>query len=197
MTAFQRLQAAGVDAVIGASWDFTTNAILPLAAKHKLVLFNTSALKESLSLEASQGYGFVNAITAADEAKPLAQGSAFRIRSHSSVRIRTLCRAMNSASARYGSTLLLRDYYVARMRTAGRGGDRTVDCAPALTSPGVYVHRELERGIPWASHVPLPAAEIGLLRQRYFCKIERPVLSPRFRGVAAAHDDSHRARARR
>jgi len=72
VTAMERLRARGVTAIIGATWDFTTNAIVPTAARRKLVVFNTSTLMESLSLSQSDGYGFINSMTTAEEAAAFA-----------------------------------------------------------------------------------------------------------------------------
>ena len=73
VTAFERLALQRVDAVVGATWDFTTNAILPVAARNKTVVFNTSNLLESLALSQSDGFGFLNAVTAESEAIPFAK----------------------------------------------------------------------------------------------------------------------------
>ncbi len=70
VSAFQKLSTQRVDAIIGASWDFTTNAILPLSGRNKVVLFNTSTIKESLELSSSNGYGFTNGFLASEEVKP-------------------------------------------------------------------------------------------------------------------------------
>lgn len=70
--AYEKLAAQGVRAVIGATWDFTTNPLLPLAGRQHTVLFNTSTLPECLTLKESAGYGFNNSITAADDAAPFA-----------------------------------------------------------------------------------------------------------------------------
>ena len=73
VSAWQKLHSQQVDAVIGATWDFTTNPLLPLAARDQRVLFATSTLPESLDLKNAGEYGFINAISALSEAQPFAQ----------------------------------------------------------------------------------------------------------------------------
>ncbi len=68
VTAFERLSSLDVPVIIGATWDFTTNAIMALSARKGLVIFNTSTLMESLLLSDSKGYGFINAVSAKGEA---------------------------------------------------------------------------------------------------------------------------------
>lgn len=70
VSAFQRLKAQNVDAVIGATWSFTFNAVLPLAAQTKTVLFSSSNLTEALNLSEGLGFAFNNAMTCKEEAKP-------------------------------------------------------------------------------------------------------------------------------
>lgn len=70
VNAYQKLRAQGIDVIIGATWDFTTNPLLPLIGRDKVILFSTSTLPESLLLEESKGYGFINAIATIDDAKP-------------------------------------------------------------------------------------------------------------------------------
>lgn len=70
VTAYQKLRAAGVSAIIGATWDFTTNPLLSLAGRDKLPLFNTSTLPESLNMQEAGQFGFINAISVEQEALP-------------------------------------------------------------------------------------------------------------------------------
>lgn len=72
VAALKSLIQQQVQVVIGATWDFTTNAILSVLSIMPIkgpLVFNTSTLPESISLSPLNGYGFfINAITAADEA---------------------------------------------------------------------------------------------------------------------------------
>lgn len=70
VTAFRKLKARNVDVIFGATWDFTTNTIIPLAGKEKVVLFNTSSLPESLNLSGGLGFAFANGISVVEEARP-------------------------------------------------------------------------------------------------------------------------------
>lgn len=70
VAAFNKLAAQGIHAVIGATWDFTTNPLLPLARREKIVVFSTSTLPEALNLKEADGFGFVNAISVQAEARP-------------------------------------------------------------------------------------------------------------------------------
>ena len=70
VSAYHRLRSQNVDAIIGATWDFTTNTLLPLVGRDKIVLFNTSTLPESLNLAQASGYAFINSISTYDEALP-------------------------------------------------------------------------------------------------------------------------------
>ncbi|RME60294.1 MAG: amino acid ABC transporter substrate-binding protein [Candidatus Dadabacteria bacterium] len=70
LAAYYKLKSRKVEAIIGATWDFTTYVLIPQAAKDKIVLFNTSTLPESLNFSRSKGYLFSNAITTAEEAEP-------------------------------------------------------------------------------------------------------------------------------
>ena len=69
-SAFNRLAASKVEAVIGATWSFTTNAIIPLAKMHSLVTINTSSVPEALPLKQGGGYAFCNGISVATEDAP-------------------------------------------------------------------------------------------------------------------------------
>lgn len=70
VSAFEKLAEQDVAAIIGATWDFTSNAIMSRAGRKKIVLFNTSTLLEALNNSDAQGYAFVNASTAESEAGP-------------------------------------------------------------------------------------------------------------------------------
>ena len=72
VSAYQSLKAKGVDAILGSTWDFTTNAILPLAGRDKMVLLNSTTSIECLHVQEAKGYGFANFATIDDLAKPFA-----------------------------------------------------------------------------------------------------------------------------
>jgi branched-chain amino acid transport system substrate-binding protein len=72
VSAFQRLKAVGVDAIIGPTWDITSNAVIPFAAKSKMVLINTSTFPEAINLAQGDGYVFSNASSIEEEVKPFA-----------------------------------------------------------------------------------------------------------------------------
>ena len=73
VSGWHKLAAPQPEAIIGATWDFTSNAVLPLAAQSRIVIFNTSSLPESLNLDQAQGFGFTNAQTVSSEAHPFTQ----------------------------------------------------------------------------------------------------------------------------
>jgi ABC-type branched-subunit amino acid transport system substrate-binding protein len=68
VSALTSLVRRKVQVIIGATWDFTTNAILPAASTNNIVIFNTSTLPESLVLPQSKRFAFINSIRAEDEA---------------------------------------------------------------------------------------------------------------------------------
>lgn len=70
ISAYQKLLAANVDAIVGATWGFTTEPLIPLAARDKIVLFNTSTLLEALSLSKGEGYVFNNGASVVSEVEP-------------------------------------------------------------------------------------------------------------------------------
>ena len=70
VSAYHSLRQRHVDAVIAATWDFTTNSLIPLIAKDRVVLFNTSVPAESVLIERSDGYAFVNAVSIDEEVEP-------------------------------------------------------------------------------------------------------------------------------
>lgn len=70
VSAYQKLLAANVDAIVGATWGFTTEPLIPLAARDKIVLFNTSTLLEALSMSKGEGYVFNNGASVASEVEP-------------------------------------------------------------------------------------------------------------------------------
>lgn len=70
VAAFQKLARSNVDAVIGATWDFTTNAIVPLSAQRKLVLFSTSSVNQAINLKEGVGYAFNNGLLVEEETRP-------------------------------------------------------------------------------------------------------------------------------
>lgn len=69
VSAFQKLKNENVDVVIGATWSFTSNAIVPLAVQNKIVLLNTSTLADSINLKEGNGFAFSNATNAIEHAK--------------------------------------------------------------------------------------------------------------------------------
>jgi branched-chain amino acid transport system substrate-binding protein len=78
VSAYQKLKAAEVDVMIAATWDFTTNSLLPLAGRDRQLIFVTSCLPESLNLAQTAGFGFTNAVSVTEESKPFAQFIAAR-----------------------------------------------------------------------------------------------------------------------
>ena len=73
VSSYNALKARGAEVIIGATWDFTTNALIPLAARDKIVLFNTSTLPEAISLNESDGFAFTNAVSTYEEAAPFSR----------------------------------------------------------------------------------------------------------------------------
>lgn len=73
VSAFRKLQSRGVDAIIGATWSFTTNAITPLAKNTGVVLFNSSTLPQVLNYREGGGFLFNNAIPMDAEIDPFRQ----------------------------------------------------------------------------------------------------------------------------
>jgi branched-chain amino acid transport system substrate-binding protein len=71
VTAYKSLMTKKVDVIIGPTWSFTVNAVLPLVAKDKVVLFNTSTIPECMNLEQSQGFGFTTATSVKEYGKTL------------------------------------------------------------------------------------------------------------------------------
>lgn len=69
VSAYLKLKSQGANAIIGSTFDFTTNAILPLSGRDKFVVF-TSVLPESIDLKASDGYAFTNGRSAANAVLP-------------------------------------------------------------------------------------------------------------------------------
>lgn len=72
VSAYKKLKAQGIRAIIGPTWDFTSNSILALAAKDGIVIFPTCAPLESIHLEQAKGYGFINYASNSEEVKPFA-----------------------------------------------------------------------------------------------------------------------------
>jgi branched-chain amino acid transport system substrate-binding protein len=70
VTAFQKLKRQNVEAIIGATWDFTTNAIIPLAAREQVVLLNSTTLPEALKLDEANDFAFNNALPIEEEMRP-------------------------------------------------------------------------------------------------------------------------------
>ena len=70
VSAFQKLKAAGVDAIVGSTYGFTTEPLIPLAAREKIPLLNTTGLFESFSTERGEGYFFSDSISIREDIKP-------------------------------------------------------------------------------------------------------------------------------
>jgi len=69
VSAFKKLQGQGVQAIIGPTWSFTFNSVIPLAARDKLVVVNTSTIPECLELSQSQGFAYSTAISVSEHAR--------------------------------------------------------------------------------------------------------------------------------
>ncbi len=69
VSAYQKLRELNVHAIIGPTWSFTVNSVLPLAARDKLVLINSSTLPECLELGKSSGFGFSTAVKVTEHAR--------------------------------------------------------------------------------------------------------------------------------
>ena len=69
VSAFKKLQGQGVQAIIGPTWSFTFNSVIPLAARDKLVIVNTSTIPECLELGQSQGFAYSTAISVTEHAR--------------------------------------------------------------------------------------------------------------------------------
>jgi len=70
VSAYHKLKMQGVHAIIGSTYGFSTEPIIPLAAADRIVLFNTSGLFEAFGSENSKGYFFSNANTIATDLMP-------------------------------------------------------------------------------------------------------------------------------
>lgn len=70
ITALHKLMTSKPDVIVAATWDFTTNPLLPVAAQYQVPIFNTSTLPESLDLTSSKGFAFINAISVKSESEP-------------------------------------------------------------------------------------------------------------------------------
>ena len=70
VTAFQKILLQKPQAIIAATWDFTTIPLMSLAKRHGVVMFNTSTLPESIRLQEGRPHVFSNAIATSAEAKP-------------------------------------------------------------------------------------------------------------------------------
>ncbi|WKZ57773.1 MAG: ABC transporter substrate-binding protein [Bdellovibrionota bacterium] len=69
VTAYKKLAASGVDAVVGPTWSFTMNSVIPLAAQDQIPIINTSTIPECLDLKKSGGAAFSTAISVAEHAR--------------------------------------------------------------------------------------------------------------------------------
>ncbi len=68
VNAFYKLQASKVNAIIGATWDYTTNAIIPLSERYKIPLLSTSTLPESLEIKENSKYIYTFGMSVTSEA---------------------------------------------------------------------------------------------------------------------------------
>ena len=64
VTAYQKLKLSGVDAVIGPTWSFLVEPVIPLAARDKLVVFSSTVYPEAMNLTLGDGYVFANLVSA-------------------------------------------------------------------------------------------------------------------------------------
>ena len=69
VSAFQKLKGEGVKVIIGATWSFTTNAIVQLAAQNGIVLINTSTIPECINLNEGNGFAFSNVMRTSEQAR--------------------------------------------------------------------------------------------------------------------------------
>lgn len=69
VSAFQKLRNDGVKVVVGATWSFTTNAIIQLAAQNGIVLINTSTIPECINLSDGKGLVFSNVMRTKEQAR--------------------------------------------------------------------------------------------------------------------------------
>ena len=70
VTAYQKLRAAGVDAMVVGPYSYTTESILPIAGRDRMVVLNSGGLLESFEAGSARGYFFNNTITIAEDSKP-------------------------------------------------------------------------------------------------------------------------------
>lgn len=70
VSAFHKLSAQGVRAIIGPSWDTTANSVTALAAQEERVLVIPSVMPEALDLPAGKGFVFSNSHSMAAGVKP-------------------------------------------------------------------------------------------------------------------------------
>lgn len=69
VSAYQKLKNQGVELIIGPTWSFTVNSIVPLAARDKIILVNTSTIPECLNFSESNGYLFSNGVSVNEHVK--------------------------------------------------------------------------------------------------------------------------------
>lgn len=62
VTAFRKLMTEHVDLIVGATWSFTTNSIVPLAGQNKVSLLSTTTLPESIDFSPGAGFAYSDAI---------------------------------------------------------------------------------------------------------------------------------------
>ncbi len=68
VSAYKKLRGEKVQAIIGPTWSFTVNAVLPFAAQDKMILVNTSTLPECLAFESAAGFLYSTAISVNEHA---------------------------------------------------------------------------------------------------------------------------------
>jgi ABC-type branched-subunit amino acid transport system substrate-binding protein len=69
VASFHSLREQGVELIIGGTWDFLANSIIPLSGQYQVVLLTVSTPLESLNLSQSKGYTFALGPTITTEAK--------------------------------------------------------------------------------------------------------------------------------
>ena len=67
VSAFAKLLSQKVELIIGATWQHTTAALTPLAARSQMVVLNTSNFPEVVNFQEGGGYVFTNAYSIADD----------------------------------------------------------------------------------------------------------------------------------
>lgn len=71
VAAFRKLQLSKVQGIIGCTWNFLTNAVIPLAGQAQIPIISTSSYPDSLDLAVGDGFAFGNYLMVANEVEPL------------------------------------------------------------------------------------------------------------------------------